>query len=164
MPYLDTYVRSPLVGENRFGSIMAGAVGRAGEVADLRDEAQHLLDYVNRNLWDDDSAFYYDRRPDGSLSPVKSIGAYWALLADAVPPARLEPFLAHLRNPAEFARPDRVPSLSADDPHYRPDGGYWLGGVGAHQLYGAEWAVPGRPPRAGPRDRPHPPEPCGAGL
>jgi hypothetical protein len=130
MPYLDTYVRSPLVGENRFGSIMAGAVGRAGEVADLRDEAQHLLDYVNRNLWDDDSAFYYDRRPDGSLSPVKSIGAYWALLADAVPPARLEPFLAHLRNPAEFARPDRVPSLSADDPHYRPDGGYWLGGCG----------------------------------
>ncbi|HOG46192.1 MAG TPA: trehalase family glycosidase [Anaerolineae bacterium] len=114
---------------------MADVLGRSGEVADMRAEDLGLRDYVNRFLWDERTAFYYDRRRDGSLSPVKSIGAYWALLADIALPGRREPFIDHLRNPAEFARPDRVPSLAADDPHYRPDGGYWLGGVWAPTNY-----------------------------
>lgn len=116
-------------------SQMAEALGRGGEAADMRAEAERLTDLVNQTMWDEDSGFYYDRYPDGRLSGVKTIGAYWGLLADAVPAGRLERFVAHLRSPAEFARPDRVPSLSADDPHYRPDGGYWLGGVWAPTNY-----------------------------
>ncbi len=122
----------------RLLSRMAGALGRRSEVADMEAEAEFLVRYVNEQLWDEDAAFYFDLLRDGSLSTVKSIGAYWALLADAVPADRLERFVAHLRNPAEFARPDQVPSLAADDPHYRPDGGYWLGGVWAPTNYMVE--------------------------
>jgi hypothetical protein len=108
---------------------MAEVLGRGGEVADLAEESERLARVVNETLWDDRSAFYYDRRPDGGLSTVKTVGAYWALVADLVPAERLPRFIAHLEEPAEFNRPHRVPSLAGSDPSYRADGGYWLGGV-----------------------------------
>jgi len=69
------------------------------------------------------------------LSGVKSIGAYWALLADIVPAERLPRFIAHLENPKEFKRPHRVPTLSADHPEYTESGGYWKGSVWAPTNY-----------------------------
>lgn len=72
---------------------------------------------------------------DGQLSGVKTIGAYWALLADIVPADRLDRFVAHLDNPAEFKRPHRIPSLSADHPQYDPKGDYWNGSVWAPTNY-----------------------------
>ncbi len=114
---------------------MAEVLNRVDEVDSLRDEVASLVSFVNEKMWDDATAFYYDRRRDGSLGSVKTIGAYWALLADAVAPERQERFIEHLRNTAEFNRPNRVPSLSADHPMYQADGGYWLGGVWAPTNY-----------------------------
>ena len=65
--------------------MMAAALEREGEVADLFDEVEKLTGYVNQHLWDDGINFYCDRFPEGALSPVKHIGAYWALLAGCVP-------------------------------------------------------------------------------
>ena len=98
-------------------------------------ELATLADTVNKLLWDDKTAYYYDRVQDGSLTGVKTIGAYWALLAGVVTNERLPRFIEHLENPAEFNRPHRVPSLSADHPAYKADGGYWLGGVWAPTNY-----------------------------
>jgi glycogen debranching enzyme len=95
----------------------------------MRDEAARLGRFVNDRLWSDAARFYCDRFDDGALNGVKSVGAYWALLAGVVPPARLGPFLAHLDDPRAFKRPHRVPSLSADNPGYDPRGGYWRGSV-----------------------------------
>ncbi len=95
----------------------------------LRQEYEQLTRLVNETMWDEASGYYYDRAPDGSLSNVKSIGAYWALLAGIVPPERAERLFDHLADPAQFNRPHRVPSQAADNPSYRADGSYWLGGV-----------------------------------
>jgi len=108
---------------------MADALGRLEEVADLREERERLSRTVNEHLWNEETAFYHDELADGMLSDVQTVGAYWALLAGAVPPERISPFVAHLENPRRFKRPHRVPSLSAGHPEYRADGGYWLGGV-----------------------------------
>ncbi|MDQ4126598.1 MAG: glycoside hydrolase [Actinomycetota bacterium] len=108
---------------------MADVLDRSEEVADLREEHGLLSRAVNERLWNEETAFYHDELPDGALSGVKTVGSYWALLADAVPPERVAPFVGHLEDPALFKRPHRVPSLSADHPQYREDGGYWLGGV-----------------------------------
>ena len=97
--------------------------------AELQQEYDQLTELVNTTMWDETSGFYYDRAPDGSLSSVKSIGAYWTLLADIVPPDRAERMIAHLRDTTLFNRPHRIPSQSADSTAYRPDGNYWLGGV-----------------------------------
>jgi glycogen debranching enzyme len=106
---------------------MADVLGRPVEKAVFREEHGRLSAFVNGKMWDDRTAFYHDRRGDGTLNGAKSVGAYWALVADAVPRERLDPFIAHLENPAEFNRPHRVPSLSADHVEYKADGGYWLG-------------------------------------
>jgi hypothetical protein len=110
-------------------SSMAEALGRSEEVADLREERDRLSATVNERLWNEESAFYYDELADGKLSRVRTIGAYWALLAGVVPLERIGRFVGHLRDPESFGRPHRVPSLPADHPEYDPDGGYWLGGV-----------------------------------
>lgn len=44
-------------------------------------------------------------------------------------------FVAHLDNPDEFKRPNRVPSLSASDKNYSPVGDYWNGSVWAPTNY-----------------------------
>jgi hypothetical protein len=108
---------------------MAEALGRLDEVADLREERESLSTAVNERLWNEESAFYHDELADRTLSAVRTVGAFWALLAGVVPERRLPRFVAQLEDPETFGRPHRVPSLSADHPEYDPEGGYWLGGV-----------------------------------
>jgi glycogen debranching enzyme len=108
---------------------MAEALGRLKLVSDLREESDNLTLTVNERLWSEETAFYHDELEDGTLSGVRTIGAYWALLSGVVPRGRVAPFVGHLEDPARFGRPHRVPSLSADHPEYDGEGGYWLGGV-----------------------------------
>ena len=114
---------------------MSDVVGRRVEVGDIEEEASRLTLYVNNRLWDEKTGFYYDMRPEGALSDVKNIGAYWALLAGIVPCERLNGFVKHLENPGEFNRPHRIPSLSAEQAMYKKGGEYWCGGVWAPTNY-----------------------------
>ena len=110
-------------------SKMAHVLGRDNSINGLNQEAAQLKALVNETMWDEQSAFYYDRWANGKLNMVKHVGAYWALLAGVVAPDRMDRFIAHLDDPAEFNRPHRVPSLAHSHPDYRPNGGYWLGAV-----------------------------------
>ena len=114
---------------------MAEELGRGNEVAWLRDEAGMLSNMINRKMWDEKTGFYYDIFRDGSLSGIKTVGAYWTLLAGVVPDDRIARFVAHLDNEAEFKRTHRIPSLSADNANYREDGGYWRGSIWAPTNY-----------------------------
>jgi len=128
LTWVDTNMQAVLA--NHIVLDMATVLDRREEVQDFADENAVLVPWINENLWDESSGFYHDLRRDQSrLTEVKTIGAFWALLADAVPAERLPRFVAHLDNSAEFKRAHRVPSLSADTPGYDPDGGLWLGGV-----------------------------------
>ncbi|MCB9474252.1 MAG: hypothetical protein H6678_10625 [Candidatus Delongbacteria bacterium] len=90
---------------------------------------------LNRYCWDDELGVYKDRTEDGELSPVLHLGAYWALLAQAVPGDRRKAMVDHLRNPDEFLRPCPLPALAASDSLYDPAGRYWRGGVWAPTSY-----------------------------
>lgn len=115
---------------------MAGLIGREKDVEVLREEEKNLTKLVNDKLWDDSTAFYYDLWRNGEWNMTKSIGAYWALLADIVPEDGMDAFVAHLENENEFNRPHRIPSLSADHPEYdKISGNYWRGGVWAPTNY-----------------------------
>ena len=134
MSWVDTTLQQIL--SDRLLLKMADELGRTDEIADLREEAPALSRLVNQHLWDEREGFYFDRLRDGKLSSVKTVGAYWALLAGIVPTERMERFLDHLKNPREFNRPHRIPSLSADHPAYdKQTGNYWLGGVWAPTNY-----------------------------
>jgi hypothetical protein len=114
---------------------IAALLGRQAEVEDLAEELEQLNNFSNKHLWNKDTKYYFDRRPNGELTKMKHIGAYWALLAGSVPANRLPGFVGHLENPAEFKRAHRIPALSADDPAYNGTGDYWCGGVWAPTNY-----------------------------
>lgn len=99
------------------------------EIEEIEDEITFLTEFVNNNLWDNNTQFYYDRFAGGSLSKVKSIGAYWALMAGIVPDDHIDGFVKNLENPEEFNRPHRIPSLSYSHSGYKKNGRYWQGGV-----------------------------------
>lgn len=114
---------------------MAKLCGRSQDVADLEAERNQLRALINEKLWDDHTNFYYDLWANGKHSGVKSIGAYWALMAQAVPQKHLSAFVAHLSDPKEFNRPNRIPTLSADNEFYCRDGNYWRGAIWAPTNY-----------------------------
>ncbi len=114
---------------------MAAVLDRNADIEPVAIELKSLTAYVQNKMWDSKMAYFYDRYRDGSLSSVKSVAAYWALLAQAVPIEGEAAFVAHLENPAEFARAHRVPTLSADDPGYEANGHYWRGGVWSPTTY-----------------------------
>ena len=113
---------------------MGKILGHEQDTEWLVEEVEMLSALINDKLWSEQDAFYYDMWRSG-LSGVKSIGAYWSLLADIVPAERLPRLIAHLENPAEFKRPHRVPTLSADHPEYNENGAYWKGSVWAPTNY-----------------------------
>lgn len=133
MSWIDTTLQEIFAGKTLIA--MAEKLNRQEEVKDIVTEVEQLTAYVQHQMWSDQTNFFYDRYRDGKLSNVKSIAAYWALLAEVVPKAKIGAFINHLENPEEFARLHRVPTLSADNPAFNPDGGYWRGGVWAPTSY-----------------------------
>ncbi len=121
---------------NHIVLVFADLLGRRDEVQDFEEENAALIPFINQRLWDENTGFFHDLRRDQSrLTEVKTIGAYWALLANVVPQERLPRFVSHLDTESEFRRLHRIPSLSADTPGYDADGGLWLGGVWAPTNY-----------------------------
>ncbi len=105
------------------------------DVSDLMEEVVNLKEVVNKKMWDESRQFYFDTLRDDSLSEIKSIGPYWALLTDIVPNERLDPFIAHLDDENSFKRLHRIPTMAADCKHYAASGDYWRGGVWAPTNY-----------------------------
>jgi len=133
MTWVDTTLQQ-LLSARRIVSI-AQVLGREAEIPDFAAEIERLLKTVKTLLWDPETAYFYDADRDGVRLGVKSIGAYWALLADCVGQDDLPALVAHLENPAEFSTLHPVPSLSKDHPDYEKTGGYWRGSVWAPTNY-----------------------------
>ncbi|MCM1300790.1 MAG: glycoside hydrolase [Alistipes senegalensis] len=127
MEWLDTNLQQMLVNESLLG--IGFHIERWQEIEEVEDENRFLKRHINDCMWDDREGFLFDRFADGSLGTAKGVHAYWALQTDALDRDRLDRLVAHLRDTAEFDRPHRVPSLSADHRKYNDAGRYWQGGV-----------------------------------
>ncbi len=105
------------------------------EIEEFEDDIKHLSEYINENMWNSKDHFLYDQYADGTLSKTKGIYAYWALHTDVLPKERLDSLVNELNNPETFNRPHRIASLAANNPKYKTNGRYWLGGVWAPTDY-----------------------------
>ncbi|MDF2958455.1 MAG: alpha,alpha-trehalase [Paenibacillus sp.] len=103
----------------------------AGHIARLEEESRAFTDTINRMMWNDETGFYYDVQTNGEQAPVKTIAAYWSLLAGLADSTQAGKLAAWLNDSATFNRTHRVPVLAADEPGYDPKGGYWRGSVWA---------------------------------
>ncbi len=107
-------------------------IGMSAEASQLDAEAEELSALINQLQWSDATRFYHDVfvSTNNKLAN-KTAAAFWTILAGVATGDRLDALCDQLQNPATFKTRHPVPTLSRDDPNYRPDGGYWLGGVWA---------------------------------
>ncbi|GMU22134.1 MAG: glycoside hydrolase [Phycisphaerae bacterium] len=108
---------------------IARAIGRDDEAEKWEQEAMHLGERINAELWDDTTGFYYDWGTTGRRHNVRTIAAFWPMLAGITRPAQVERLVEHLEDPQAFNRLHRVPTVPADEIGYHGDGHYWRGGV-----------------------------------
>jgi Trehalase len=110
---------------------IAAVLGKKDQTVRYTREADALAETINRRLWDARRGFYFDLTLNDAYVPVKTVAAYWTLLARVASPMQAQRLVNELKNPRTFGRPNAVPTLAADEPLYDPNGGYWRGAVWA---------------------------------
>ena len=101
----------------------------------FRKEYNELKEKINDLMWDEESGYYWDLDTANVFVRVKTIAPFWTLLAEVPPRDRADTLIKHLGNHKEFKRYHLFPTLSADNPLYDPEGGYWRGSVWAPTNY-----------------------------
>lgn len=112
-------------------SNIARVLGKKSQSKWYAHEATRISEEIERRMWSDRRHFYFDLMADGARAPVKTIAAYWPLVAHVASREHASALVAELGNIHTFGRPNAVPTLAADEPHYNPRGGYWNGSVWA---------------------------------
>ena len=108
---------------------MADVLGKPEDAANYRADAKTLSERINALMWDDTRRFYFDLSIDGERGTVKTIAAYWTLLAGVASPHQARALAGELENLATFKTRHRVPSLAADESKFAAGGEYWRGSV-----------------------------------
>jgi glycogen debranching enzyme len=124
---IDTSSEMVLFARNlaEIGSIL----GKSAESARFGREADELASLINAKMWDPHGRFYFDLTLGGQRSPIRTVAAYWTLLAGVASKQQAAALAAELKNPETFGRHNLVPTLAANQPGYDPSGGYWRGAV-----------------------------------
>lgn len=112
-------------------AVLARLTGEASVAATLEEQAAQLTARINELMWDEAGGFFFDVDDRGERIGVRTVAAYWALLAGVATPKQAARLVAELLNPATFDRRHRVPTLAANERDYDPKGGYWRGAVWA---------------------------------
>lgn len=124
---LDTSAELVLFARNL--SEIAGIIGLREDSSYFACEAKKMSENINNKLWDGFTNFYYDLNKKGEIHNVKTIAAYWTLLAKIPSKYQASKLVDALKDKSQFNRVHRVPTVPADEPAFEPQGGYWRGGV-----------------------------------
>jgi glycogen debranching enzyme len=108
---------------------MSATLGFERDARIFISEAEELAGIINAKMWDFERCFYFDLTLDEDRAPMKTICAFWTLVAKVATPEKAQFLVAQLRNPGTFGRLHPVPSLAADEVDFLPEGGYWSGAV-----------------------------------
>jgi hypothetical protein len=85
---------------------------------------------VNGQLWNDKEGFYFDRTWDGRFSIHKAASNFFPLIARIPDEKRARRMLNLLLDPKKFWGDYIVPSISRDDPAFKPENQqYWRGTI-----------------------------------
>ena len=110
---------------------VADIIGKPIEAEKYQIAAEELTKLINDRMWSKRDGFYYDLTVDNEMIPIKTVAAFWTLLAEVASSSQAEYLFGELENPNTFNRTHRVPTLSAAEEGYDPLGAYWKGAVWA---------------------------------
>lgn len=84
---------------------------------------------INSLMWDNDTGFYYDLDIAQNKLDVKTIAAYWTMLAEIPNADKADRLVEHLNDPKSFGTEHPFPTLSADNPAFSEEGNGYNGSV-----------------------------------
>ena len=84
---------------------------------------------ISQMMWDDETGFYYDLDRHQQRLAVRTIGAFWTLLAEIPNEEKSERLIAYLSDANEFGVEHPFPTLSAAHEAYSRDGAGYKGSV-----------------------------------
>nr|MDO8086610.1 trehalase family glycosidase [Candidatus Sigynarchaeum springense] len=97
----------------------------------LETRKKELDGWINDDLWDPSTGFYYDKAiagpQKGQFVGPRSIVGWYPLFAGIVPKDRLGQYLRHLSSRDEFWTTFPVPSVAQDDPAFDKTMNMWRG-------------------------------------
>ena len=138
-------LNSYLYAEKAFLMSMAEVLGYDEDVAKYEKEAAYVRDYINTNMFDEETGFYYDLQTneDGSEKKLlvnrgKGTEGWLPLWAKLATPEKAARVAENMLDEDKFYRPVPFPTASADNDKYSPST-YWRGPVWLDQaLYAVE--------------------------
>lgn len=111
-------------------ALIADALGKAEDAADLRWERERTIRLINEKLWNPDLGIYCSRLWDGRFLTRITPMNFYPLLAGAADPERAKPVLAAMTDPKRFWGEWVLPTVPYDDPVWKQQD-YWRGKVWA---------------------------------
>ncbi|MCR4953314.1 MAG: hypothetical protein K6A43_04485 [Treponema sp.] len=84
---------------------------------------------INSLMWDADTNFYYDLNANQEKLSVKTLAAYWTMLAEVPNADKADALVEHLNDPNSFGTEHPFPTLSVDNPEFSEDGNGFCGSV-----------------------------------
>ncbi|MBD3186833.1 hypothetical protein GF325_08410 [Candidatus Bathyarchaeota archaeon] len=97
----------------------------------LLERKKELDDWINEDLWDEETAFFYDKafagKHEGEFIGPKMISGWYPLFAGIVPRHRLGRYLSHLTDSSEFWTPFPVATVARDEESFDEEMNMWRG-------------------------------------
>jgi neutral trehalase len=84
---------------------------------------------INSLMWDNEEGFYYDIDKHEKRLSVKTIAAYWPLLAEIPNDDKAERIVSKLSDPDFFGAPHPFPSIAVSEAAFEEDGHGYKGSV-----------------------------------
>ncbi|MFH1214343.1 MAG: trehalase family glycosidase [Candidatus Neomarinimicrobiota bacterium] len=114
---------------------IAEILGEKSRVAIYQQRYQEIANEIRLKLWSQDDAFYYDMTSDGRNIRIKTTAGFWPLIAGIPDTAEARQLIDHLKDPGEFDRHHRFPTLAAKEDDFSAGGAFWRGGVWSCENY-----------------------------
>jgi len=93
------------------------------------NRAKKYSDFINAKLWDDKTGFYYDWGKNNQRMKMRTIAAFWTMIAKIPNKNQLTALIKQLNDPKAFNTKHRVPTHPANEIGFTGD--YWAGAVWA---------------------------------
>ncbi len=129
MLWLDLLAQQGLSAE--YIAKIAVILGDPVTVSDFQGRYASIKELLNKHYWDDQEGIYFDIRvkAPNTFVKVKTPAAFWPMLAGMCDQHQAEQLAAKVEDPACFGGEIPWPSVSRDNPAFKPKGNYWQGGV-----------------------------------
>ena len=129
-------LNSFLYAEKNYMSKMAQVLKLTKESKDWQEESTALKTKIQTQFWDASTGWFYDTTIDGkSLIKIMGCEGYLPIWAEVATPEQTKLMKENMLNPTIFNTFVPLPTLAANHPKFKPEGGYWRGPIWLDQSY-----------------------------